>query len=83
MRSLSRDVQVASFVVSLVLFGCAVGDDTPVSRPTKPTVEQAPVVGKQAPDFEVKDNSGNVVKLADLRGKRIVLWFYPKAATSG
>jgi peroxiredoxin len=40
-------------------------------------------VGDQAPDFEVRDHNGNTVRLSDLRGKRVVLWFYPKADTPG
>ena len=40
-------------------------------------------VGDQAPDFEVRDHNGNNVHLSDLRGKRVVLWFYPKADTPG
>jgi len=40
-------------------------------------------VGDEAPDFEVLDHHGNKVALHDLRGRRIVLWFYPKADTPG
>jgi len=40
-------------------------------------------VGDQAPDFEVVDHNGNTVRLSDLRGKKVVLWFYPKADTPG
>jgi peroxiredoxin Q/BCP len=40
-------------------------------------------VGDQAPDFDAVDHHGNRVKLSDLRGKRVVLWFYPKADTPG
>ena len=40
-------------------------------------------VGDVAPDFEVVDHEGNTVRLRDLRGKKVVLWFYPKAATPG
>ncbi|MBM3977081.1 MAG: redoxin domain-containing protein [Planctomycetes bacterium] len=40
-------------------------------------------VGSQAPDFDVPDHLGRRVRLADLRGKRVVLWFYPKASTPG
>lgn len=36
-----------------------------------------------APDFEVLDDQGNLVKLSDFRGKRVVLYFFPKAMTSG
>jgi peroxiredoxin Q/BCP len=39
--------------------------------------------GDDAPDFECKDADGNTVRLADLRGKTVVLWFYPKADTPG
>ena len=39
--------------------------------------------GQPAPDFELPDQDGNPVHLADLRGKRIVLYFYPKADTPG
>jgi thioredoxin-dependent peroxiredoxin len=39
--------------------------------------------GKPAPDFELTDDSGEQVKLSDLRGKPIVLYFYPKDDTPG
>ncbi len=40
-------------------------------------------VGSEAPDFQVKDHTGKDVKLSNLRGKTVVLWFYPKADTPG
>jgi peroxiredoxin Q/BCP len=40
-------------------------------------------VGDQAPDFEVKDDQGNTFHLSDLKGKTVVLYFYPKADTPG
>ena len=40
-------------------------------------------VGDHAPDFEGVDHNGNTVRLRDLRGKKVVLWFYPKADTPG
>ena len=40
-------------------------------------------VGDPAPDFEVLDHNGKRVKLSDFRGKKLVLWFYPKADTGG
>lgn len=40
-------------------------------------------VGDTAPDFAAQDQDGNQVKLADFAGKRVVLWFYPKADTPG
>ena len=39
--------------------------------------------GEAAPEFEVEDHRGNRVKLSDFRGKKVVLWFYPKASTPG
>lgn len=39
--------------------------------------------GTKAPDFEVRDHRGNVVRLKDYAGKTVVLWFYPKASTPG
>ncbi|HEU0074170.1 MAG TPA: thioredoxin-dependent thiol peroxidase [Dehalococcoidia bacterium] len=40
-------------------------------------------VGDQAPDFETVDDQDNRVKLSDLRGKRVVLYFYPRDDTPG
>jgi peroxiredoxin len=40
-------------------------------------------VGDPAPDFEVTDHRGGRVKLSDFRGKKVLLWFYPKASTPG
>jgi peroxiredoxin Q/BCP len=39
--------------------------------------------GQQAPDFELPDQDGETVKLSDLRGQTVVLYFYPKADTPG
>lgn len=39
--------------------------------------------GDPAPDFEATDHRGRKVKLSDLRGRKVVLWFYPKADTPG
>jgi len=39
--------------------------------------------GKPAPDFELPTDSGETVKLSDLRGKPVVLYFYPKDDTPG
>ena len=39
--------------------------------------------GEQAPDFELPDHDGNPVRLSGLRGRPVVLYFYPKADTPG
>ena len=40
-------------------------------------------VGSPAPDFSVNDHNGNTTTLKGLRGKKVILWFYPKADTPG
>jgi peroxiredoxin Q/BCP len=39
--------------------------------------------GDEAPDFELPDQDGRMVKLSDLRGTPVVVYFYPKASTPG
>lgn len=39
--------------------------------------------GDKAPEFQVKDQNGNLVKLSDYKGKKVVLYFYPKDNTPG
>jgi len=39
--------------------------------------------GDKAPDFAVPDAEGKMVRLKDLRGKKVVLYFYPKDDTPG
>ena len=39
--------------------------------------------GVEAPDFKMIDQNGNEVKLEDLRGKKLLIYFYPKADTPG
>lgn len=40
-------------------------------------------VGDKAPNFEAKDNQGNTIRLSDYTGKKLVVFFYPKASTPG
>jgi peroxiredoxin Q/BCP len=40
-------------------------------------------VGDQAPDFELRDQNGEGVKLSDLTGQTVILYFYPRADTPG
>jgi peroxiredoxin Q/BCP len=43
----------------------------------------AATAGEPAPDFSLADDTGSTVRLSDLRGQRVVLYFYPKDDTSG
>src|SRR5512141_1076934 len=56
----------------------------PLASRAHPT-ERIPVIeeGKPAPDFELETDDGATVKLSDLRGKPVVLYFYPKDDTPG
>jgi peroxiredoxin Q/BCP len=40
-------------------------------------------IGDPAPDFALADQEGNTVKLSDFKGKKVLLYFYPKADTPG
>lgn len=45
--------------------------------------DKAPAVGTEAPDFTLNSQDGKPVSLHDLRGKWVVLYFYPKDMTPG
>jgi peroxiredoxin Q/BCP len=47
------------------------------------TAAASPVEGEIAPDFVLPSSSGEDVRLSDLRGKNVVLYFYPKDDTPG
>lgn len=42
-----------------------------------------PAVGEMAIEFELLSDEGKKVKLSDFRGKKVILYFYPKAGTGG
>ena len=39
--------------------------------------------GTKAPGFSLEDQNGDLVKLKDFEGEKVLLWFYPKASTPG
>ena len=40
-------------------------------------------LGQNAPEFTLSNSEGNEISLIDFRGKKVILWFYPKASTPG
>ena len=40
-------------------------------------------IGKKAPDFTLPDQNGNMHSLSEYRGKKVILYFYPKDNTAG
>ena len=42
-----------------------------------------PKIGEQAPDFALPNQDGEIVRLSDFRGKKVVIFAFPKAGTSG
>jgi len=40
-------------------------------------------IGDKVPDFSAKDQDGNTINLSDYKGKKLVVFFYPKASTPG
>ena len=46
-------------------------------------MEMAIDEGKAAPEFTLEDGAGNMVSLADFRGKDVIVYFYPKDDTPG
>ncbi|MEX1308064.1 MAG: thioredoxin-dependent thiol peroxidase [Eubacteriales bacterium] len=40
-------------------------------------------IGDRAPDFKINDDKGNPIALSDFKGKKVVLYFYPKDNTPG
>lgn len=56
---------------------------SPASPPAGADSARDELVGKPAPDFTAKAQDGTTVHLAALRGKRVVIYFYPKDETPG
>ena len=40
-------------------------------------------IGTKAPEFSLPDQNGDMKSLADYRGQKVILYFYPKDMTSG
>ncbi|MCL2448931.1 MAG: peroxiredoxin [Polyangiaceae bacterium] len=57
-------------------------EPAPAPAPSSPAADD-PLVGKKAPDFTAPAQTGAVVHLAALKGKPVILYFYPKDETPG
>ncbi|MBF6590595.1 MAG: redoxin domain-containing protein [Ktedonobacterales bacterium] len=53
------------------------------SQPSTHPRGNMPDVGTPAPDFTLPAGDGSTIRLADLRGTPIILYFYPKDSTAG
>jgi peroxiredoxin Q/BCP len=42
-----------------------------------------PTIGEQAPDFALPNQDNEIVRLSDFRGKKVILFAFPKAGTAG
>jgi peroxiredoxin Q/BCP len=63
---------ISSFAFALFLSGCVPA-----------ALAEQPAVGDAAPDFELKDQDGEMHSIEDYRGKWVALYFYPKDGTPG
>ncbi|MDB5050620.1 MAG: AhpC/TSA family protein [Fibrobacteres bacterium] len=56
------------------------------AAPSAPATERSaygPQPGAKAPAFKLQDDSGKTVSLSDFKGKKVILYFYPKDSTPG
>lgn len=58
-------------------------DESPAESATSAEASTAPVVGAPAPAFDLPATGGANIALESLRGRIVVLWFYPRDATPG
>lgn len=73
-------------MIKLFVMSAALGITTiamSAQTPQNPTPETGLKVGDQAPDFELKGSDGKTWRLRDLRGKSVVIAWFPKAFTGG
>jgi len=77
---------LSTFCLFLAGLSPLLQEPTPASKPASAprSSEKAMLkVGDVAPDFRVQDHTGKERTLSEFKGKRVVLWFYPKADTPG
>ncbi len=65
------------------LSGSGAGSGSFTGNGSQETPSMPLEVGKKAPDFTLPDENGEKVKLSHFKGKRVIVFFYPKAMTPG
>lgn len=59
------------------------GSQTAASKPLRPSGEAGPAIGSKAPAFRLPRDGGESVSLSDFAGRKLVVFFYPRANTPG
>ena len=82
--------QRETYVVSETSVGLAeplrsglAADPDPHCEPRPAKEVPIPAIGEIAPDLELTSDRGGKVRLSDFRGKKVILYFFPKAGTKG
>lgn len=70
----------ASIACTLMMTACSTNSK---SQSNKEQSMKELTKGDMAPSFSAKDQSGNTVSLADFKGRKLLVYFYPKASTPG
>ena len=69
-----------SVIVAAAAFACLSGSMAYAQDPAQPVVLN---IGDKAPDFSLPASDGKTYSLADLKGKTVILAWFPKAFTGG
>ena len=80
MSTSHASLKLAAFALAL---GATCAAPARATAPSSPPVPAEPAVGQVAPDFVLPSTAGDAVRLGGLKGRVVVLYFYPKDETPG